>query len=215
MNDNDKSTMRASRIWQKTAVIADHPKLFPNNSKFSQTIRGDLEQLKYRINIRLDNMKSKQSMLVATSPYINDCLGTEVSILETKERNASKHQLTASFPSEFHNLKILAACSGDFHTLVLTKGSVLFPDSEDDTIDLYGFGQNIYGQVTGNSLKKQIIRPEIIPFFIDKDVKLIDAKGTRSVAVIGTGDIYEWGFPDIEPRRTGYLEVLFYLNLGN
>jgi len=206
MNENDKSTLKASRVCQRAIAIADNPEVFPGK-KVSQILRGDLEQLRYKINVRLDKMSFKESMILGVSSYINECLGTEVELLEMRARKANPNELTVSFPGELFNLKVIDACCGDFHTLVLTKGTIVAPNTKDEYTDIYGFGQNIYGQITGNTLKKNIVRPEIVPFFIGKEIKSIDAKGSRSVAITSEGEIYEWGFPDIKARKTGYLEV--------
>jgi hypothetical protein len=152
-------------------------------------------------------MNFKESMIVGVSSYINECLGTEVSLLEVRARKANPDQLIVSFPGELLNLKVIAACCGDFHTLVLTKGTAITPNTKYEYTDIYGFGQNVYGQITGNTLRREIIKPEIVPFFIGKEVKLIDAKGSRSIAITSEGEIYEWGFPEIKARKTGYLEV--------
>lgn len=213
MGDSDKSTVRASGVCQRAIAIADSPEIF-SGSKVTQAFRGELEQLKYKVNVRLEKMSFKRSMIVAVSSYINECLGTEVSILEVRGRKASPNQLTVSSPSELLNLKVIAACCGDFHTLVLTKGCVLAPDSKDEQTDVYGFGQNVYGQVTGNSLKKEVVKPELVPFFIGREVRLIDAKGSRSVAVTAAGEIYEWGFPEVKARKTGYLEAIESMKIG-
>ena len=214
MDQNDKNTTCAARACLRAISIADSPELFPD-IKIEPSLREDLEQLRYKVAVRLEGMKSKESLLAVTSSYVNDCLGCPMSVLESKAKKTGNSSHTiVSFPIELLNHRILSACCGDFHTLILSKGFLLSPDMGNDYADVYGFGQNIYGQVTGFTKQKHIEKPVVVPFFIGKQVKLIDAKGTRSVAVTESGDIYEWGFPDIAVRKTGLLQGIEVVKIG-
>jgi len=214
MEENDKNTTYAARMFNRTLAMCEFPDNFPPQKPIS-SVREDLEQLRYKIKIRLESMKHKENLLCATSSYINDCLGIEIPTLEAKMKK-EKSALVITFADELANHKIISACCGDFHTLVLSKSSILTKETETykDFTDVYGFGQNVYGQVTGSNTKKQVARPVIISHCIGRNVKHIDAKGSRSVAVTASGEIYEWGFPDIKVRQTGFLEGIEKMKIG-
>ncbi len=216
MEENDKSSTQAGRIFQRTVAIVDNPTLFPG-SRLDPGLREDLQQLMYKVQVRLESMEHKEYLLAATSPYINDCLGAKLSALESrlKKEKLQKNTLICALHDDLANHRVLAACCGDFHTLVLSQGATKFGSDanvEDNYLnwaDVYGFGQNIHGQVLGLSNPiKHVATPTIVPFFIGKHIKLIAAKGSRSVAIGASGDIYEWGFPEIVAHKSGYLEVL-------
>ena len=113
---------------------------------------------------------------------------------------------------EFKNRKVLQVACGDHHTLVLVQGSIfnLYDVSKvltrwsniinvniekksdhingrDETNDVFGWGENTCGQITGNSSLGFVEKPTIIKKFIGKNIKGIAACRASSMCYDDSG----------------------------
>ena len=126
--------------------------------------------------------------------------------------------------SEFTNRKIHAFATGDYHSVLIASetgcvdtidGKASGSNSNGGT-DVYSWGLNSHGQVTGFPTEEPIGVPKIVPYFnMNRNVEIshIAVSRSRCIAVSNqTMEVYEWGYRLGEDSDTmPQFEVIFRL----
>jgi len=118
---------------------------------------------------------------------------------------------------EFRNRKVLSVACGEHHTLALVEGDIFNLYTPEDlkakgrgtfgAPDLFGWGENSCGQITGYETTQNLRKPTVIRHFMGVDIQGIHASRANSIAYDSNGNVYEWGH-----RPTGDVSVQITFN---
>eukprot|EP00347_Sterkiella_histriomuscorum_P023980 403332724 len=174
-------------------------------SEESLKLISELEQLKYTIQIHKPKLSQSDlyNQFRITGSNINGTLGIGS---EEAERDERVHVLP-----QFNMRKLYQIAVADFHTLALASSCNCVDQFKDRCKGefecnggsvLFGWGFNMHGQVNGMPSERPVLMPKIVPFFEGrKQVKLIAACRSRSIAVTAENEVYEWGFTGEEGQQ--------------
>lgn len=119
----------------------------------------------------------------------------EYNIKMSKYRN-STNLIFPYFP-QFRHRKVLQVVCGDFHTLFLVGGSLGVNQPKETnnlwSTEVFGFGENTVGQITGKERKVIYKEPVLISQLSGKGIEGVWASRQSSLAYDRNGSIYEWG----------------------